>query len=141
MKISFYSLAIAGLLSACAGKSNSAEAEVKAEEVQQEALALVPQEKFNAKAGQAVTDDQVRAWTKSHAAKNPGKHRGSYFSAEVFKKALETKGAAGIRIMLGMNEKGQQVMILVPTDSVGNTIWGNTAFEQGQNCPPVCEDL
>lgn len=104
-------------------------------------------------------------------ARLPGNYLDSAFNlpnAEMFNRdaiaaLLNAKGADGIRIYLGKDEKGQVRLVLLPVDGKGNDIHttlvsretalnvpgiesakaqGNLqAMESGQRCPPLCKDV
>ena len=83
------------------------------------------------------------------------------FNRDAFAALLNVKGARGIRIYLGKDEKGTVRMILLPTDSSGadiatmlianekavhvpgiksaNAQSEAQAMESGQRCPPLCK--
>ena len=83
------------------------------------------------------------------------------FNRDAIAALLNAKGAAGIRIYLGKDEKGQIRMVLLPVDRKGNDIHTTLvsrvtaisvpgiseaqardelqAMESGQRCPPLCK--
>lgn len=83
------------------------------------------------------------------------------FNRHAFAALLNVKGAKGIRIYLGRDEKGMVRMVLLPVDSAGADIAtvlitnqramnvpgiqsvqaqpGAQAMESGQRCPPLCK--
>jgi hypothetical protein len=90
---------------------------------------------------------------------------GEMFNRDAISALLNVKGAMGIRIYLGHDDKGQVRMVLLPTDSAGNDIAAvlvpgeravnvpgissaqaqsdkttapYQAMESGQRCPPLC---
>jgi uncharacterized lipoprotein NlpE involved in copper resistance len=131
MKIIFSSLAALLLLYGCSPDKKTESTTEKS---------AITQVQFNPDAGKQVSDKEAMTWAKSFASKYPEDLRGYYFSAESYKKVLETPGATGIRIYIGLNAEGSKVMILTPTDKAGNTIPNGTMYEFGQACPPYCND-
>lgn len=83
------------------------------------------------------------------------------FNRDATAALLNAKGASGIRIYLGKDEKGQVRLVLLPVDSTGTDIHttlvsretainvpgiqsanarsGTQAMESGQRCPPLCK--
>ncbi|WP_343670415.1 hypothetical protein [Chitinophaga sp.] len=104
-------------------------------------------------------------------ARLPGNYLDSAFNlpnAEMFNRdaiaaLLNARGADGIRIYLGRDEKGQVRLVLLPVDRKGNDIHTTLvsretalsipgiesatarddlqAMESGQRCPPLCKDV
>lgn len=104
-------------------------------------------------------------------ARLPGNYLDSAFNlpdAEMFNRdaiaaLLNAKGADGIRIYMGKDEKGQIRLVLLPVDKKGNDIHTTLvsretalsvpgiqaaqargtlqAMESGQRCPPLCQDV
>lgn len=85
------------------------------------------------------------------------------FNRDAIAALLNAKGADGIRIYMGRDEKGQVRLVLLPVDKRGNDIHttlvsretalsvpgiqsakaqtGAQAMESGQRCPPLCKDV
>lgn len=86
---------------------------------------------------------------------------GETFNRHAIAAILNAKGAEGLRIYMGKDEKGQVRMVLLPVDSSGTDILTNLvsrekaanvpgvqpakagapvqAMESGQRCPPLCK--
>jgi hypothetical protein len=136
MKSTIYLLALVALL-ACTGNKKEAASESTSTT---STTAVQPIQPFNPTAGKQIADDEAKRWIKNYTDKKPDALRAYYFGADVYKKALETPGCVGLRVYLGLNDEGKEVMIIVPTDKDGKGILGNTTFEFGQACPPACTD-
>ena len=105
--------------------------------------------KFNPSAGGHISLADARKMVNAFRDKNPGHIHAYYFGAEHYKKLLELPGCVGIRTYHGIDDGGNHVHILVPTDMNGQSIFpanetmstNSNIVEQGQPCPPFCDTL
>lgn len=63
---------------------------------------------------------------------------GEYFGKRAVREVLNQEGVVGIRFYKGINEKGEQVFVLVGTDKFGNDLYEGRLAEKGMPCPPYC---
>lgn len=95
---------------------------------------------FDPKAGKPIPSSDAKRFIERFLKERPAKLDSYYFGAHAFQQVLAQPGVVGISVCNGVNDEGQQVMILVPVIEGGKKVVEATAvlFEFGQPCPPIC---
>lgn len=85
--------------------------------------------------GQKITKAEAEKMTKAYQAKNPGRTRSVLFSADFIRSLVNNPRAETIVLNFGLNEKGEDTIIVSPLDASGQTLDDG---DRGQLCPPYC---
>ncbi|HEY8937492.1 MAG TPA: hypothetical protein VIM65_19840 [Cyclobacteriaceae bacterium] len=91
----------------------------------------------NEKHGKPISKDEFEKMRKAYQEKNPKKTHAVLFHQESIKRVLDTPGAVGIRIHFGINEDGDDTVMLSASDANGVTLYSSLE-DRGQLCPPYC---
>jgi hypothetical protein len=70
----------------------------------------------------------------------PSATKGGAFRREAFEEILKQPGCTGIRFYYGVNDKGEQSLVLVGVDSKDNDMTGGALMDIIFQCPPFCGD-
>lgn len=66
--------------------------------------------------------------------------KGWRFDAAIIREILDQPGVTGIRMYMARTDEGQPTLVLVGTDAEGRDRAAGTIAEEGQPCPPECDD-
>jgi hypothetical protein len=89
------------------------------------------------KPGKPISKDEFEKMRKAYDSKNPKKTKSVLYSLESVQRVLSTPGVAGLRIFYGIDDDGNDTVMLAPTDATGATMY-TTLEDRGQLCPPYC---
>jgi hypothetical protein len=109
--------------------------------------ATLTESKFTAKAGKLITLDVVGNLIAGYRAANEGKKGvvdSIFFGKEKLMDLLTKPGATGLRLHFGIDEKGEQKIIIFPAGenganmSVKNAEGFEVGLDWGLPCPHLC---
>ena len=109
------------------------------------------------KIGKKMDKSEAKKWVKKYQKENPDAAvRGWLFGDDIIEELLKYKGCEGIWFFKGLNDEGQEKLVMFPADSKGNILdrklksLGAAAsikdpgFDDPANdsemCPPWCPD-
>lgn len=103
---------------------------------------------FDGSAGDPISLELAKTWTANYRSKNPDQLKGHYFGFEIIQRLLNETNCSGIRIYYGIDETGQQKLLLVGVDADGNDLLpsleqeldngGNIVVDYSYPCPDYC---
>lgn len=99
------------------------------------------------KIGKKMNDSQAKEWVENYQKKNPKATFGWLYGDDILQTLMKEKGCDGIWFFKGLDEKGEEKLVLFPADSEGNILGdelgskdggGSSSANSGQPCPPYC---
>ena len=102
------------------------------------------------KIGHLMNKEKVTKWVKKYQKENPNEVHGWLYGCDVLEELLNADGSCGIWFFKGINDEGQERLVLYPADSEGNILGnqikslgaaangGGLAGDDGEECPPNC---
>jgi len=100
--------------------------------------------------GSAMPQAEAREWIAKYQKQNPDGLHGNLFGADILEKMLADKGCEGIWFFKGINDQGEETLVLLPADNEGNILKNPARQESGEDdsftggadsgqaCPPDC---
>ena len=96
---------------------------------------------FDGKEDHMITLEEGREYTARYRATiEPGEKLGGFFGREAIENIMAQEEAVGIRYYYGMDESGNEVMVLVGTDEDGQDMTDGVIAEKSLPCPPWCSN-
>lgn len=92
-------------------------------------------EKPDKPGGQKISKAEAEKMAKAYQSKNPGKTRSVAFSADFVRSLMSNPKAETVVFSFGQNDKGEDTIIISPTDASGQTL---DDADRGSPCPPYC---
>jgi hypothetical protein len=93
---------------------------------------------FNGREGEQVSLNDASSWTANYRNSGSGSINAHFFGKDHITSILQQDGCMGIRVYYGINDEGNQCLILVGTDGSENDIEEGYIAERGTICPPYC---
>ncbi|MEO1254291.1 MAG: hypothetical protein AAFY41_05330 [Bacteroidota bacterium] len=114
-------------------------------------------EKKVRKIGKTMQKSMAKEWVKRYQKENPKETHGWLFGDDILKKLLKYNGCEGVWFFKGINDDGEEKLVMFPADEEGNILnrkiksLGAAASldEDGgldepandsENCPPHCPE-
>ncbi len=114
-------------------------------------------EKKVRKIGKKMDKSQAKKWVKRYQKKNPNTAYGWLFGDDILEKLLKYDGCEGIWFFKGINDDGEEKLVMFPADEKGNILdrkfksLGAAAktngddepdlpADDGEMCPPWCPE-
>ena len=99
--------------------------------------------------GKTMEKDKAKKWVGEYKKKHKDATRGWLFGADVLEKILGYDGAEGIWFFKGINDEGQERLVLFPADHDGNILdkgikslgakgGDDLPADDGDPCPDNC---
>lgn len=100
--------------------------------------------------------DEARAWVNKYQEENPdAKVRGWLYGKEILEKLCEYSGSEGIWFFKGLNDAGEERLVMFPADEKGDVLnneiqslgaaaangGGSDPADSGVPCPPTCPNI
>ncbi|MEQ9466864.1 MAG: hypothetical protein RLN88_05595 [Ekhidna sp.] len=109
------------------------------------------------KIGKKMDKSKAKQWVKKYQKENPNATRGWLFGDDIINTLLSYDGCEGIWFFKGINEDGEERLILFPADTDGNVLdksmkslgaaaarngvpGGDDPADDGYGCPPMCPE-
>jgi hypothetical protein len=103
------------------------------------------------KIGHRMPKGEMKKWANNYKAKYPTSTHGFLYGADILTEMLADKKCAGIWFFKGLDEKGNEKLILYKADNEGNILNGMKSLgaaamqngnddpaDNGETCPPRC---
>lgn len=94
---------------------------------------------FDGTEGGAIALSAGAAMTKEFRLRNPGSITARFFGKDIINEILNQEGCMGIRIYYGLDEDGNNQLVIVGADSDENDMLDIVA-DLSRPCPNVCGD-
>lgn len=99
--------------------------------------------------GKKMDKAKVDKWVKKYKKENPNETFGWLYGCDVLNDLLNEHGCEGIWFFKGINDEGQERLVLYPADHEGNILddkikslgamgGKNGAADDGKSCPDDC---
>ena len=104
---------------------------------------------FSKTDGAPITLETAKKWTANYRAKNPNGVKAHFYGSDLFNHLLSLPDAVGIRIYNGLDDEGNQRLVLVAAKENENNILSNESgteshheyvWDDSRVCPPNCPD-
>lgn len=92
---------------------------------------------FNGKEGGKISLEQGASLTKKYRNANPDARKGNFYGKDILKQLLEQNGCMGIRMYYGIDDDGNQELVLVAADADENDIL-DLVVDLSKPCPNRC---
>ncbi len=92
---------------------------------------------FNGSEGGEITLSSAAAMTKEFRLRNPESIKARFFGKDIINKILNQEGCMGIRFYYGLDEDGNNQLVMVGADSDENDITDLVA-DLSHPCPDTC---
>jgi hypothetical protein len=94
---------------------------------------------FNGNEGSFITLREGSVMTKRYRDTiQPGEVIGVFMGKEKIKAILDQSECKGIRFYFGVNDKGENTLVLVGADSNQNDMVDGLIADEGSPCPTIC---
>lgn len=95
---------------------------------------------FDGSEGGPIQLNKAKGYTATYRAQNPNGLKGHFFGREILNDILEQTGCEGIRIYYGINDDGEQALVLVGADANEDDMLGetHTIGDYSIACPNRC---
>jgi len=77
-------------------------------------------------------------WTTNFRNQNPNSVKAYKIDQAEINEILAQPGAAGIRTYMGIDNSGNEKLVMVAVDANGNDILNNV-YDHAEPCPPTCD--
>ena len=106
------------------------------------------------KIGKNMGKSEAKKWIKRYQKENPNEVRGWLFGDDIIEKLISYDGCEGIWFFKGINDDGEERLVMFPADEDGNILdkkmksIGAAAAardpedpaDESEMCPPLCPD-
>lgn len=92
---------------------------------------------FDGREGGAITLASGSAMTKEFRSRNPGSIQARFFGKDIINEILNQEGCMGLRLYYGIDEDGNNQIVMVGADSDENDMLDLVA-DLSHPCPHVC---
>ena len=89
-------------------------------------------------AGAQITLAEGAAMTAKYRASNPNKTKAHLIGMNRIHEILDQEGCEGIRIYYGLNDEGDQELVLVGVDRLGDDMEKGVIMDKLLPCPSYC---
>lgn len=94
---------------------------------------------FDGNEGKPISLEQAISWTSSFQKKmSLGQLNSQFYGKNAIMSILKQEGCVGIRFYHGINDSGENVIILVGADANENDMTSGLIYQDGTKCPPRC---
>lgn len=103
------------------------------------------------KIGKKMDKSKAKKWVKDYQKKHPNETFGWLYGDDILQKLMSYEGCEGIWFFKGINDNGEERLVLFPADEDGNILdrkmksLGAAAngdlddpADDGDTCPPIC---
>lgn len=93
---------------------------------------------FTGNEGAPISIDTATQWTENFRNAKPDDTRAYFFGLTSILSVLSQKGAVGIRLYNGIDNNGENQLLVAGVDGFGNDILPKLIVGLSVNCPPDC---
>lgn len=87
-----------------------------------------------------ISLDAATVMTRQFRTRSAGAQKAGAFHGDQVQGLLAQKGCVALRIYNGVNDKGENVFVLVGMDANDKDMTGGTILQVSFPCPPFCDD-
>ena len=93
---------------------------------------------FNGKEGAPIDLEEAASWTSNYRNAQPNGIKAHFFGRDIIERILAQEDCQGLRIFYGLNNEGEQQLILVGADTNENNQLSGTIADHSVVCPVAC---
>jgi hypothetical protein len=93
---------------------------------------------FNGNEGAPIDLTEAASWTSNYRSAQPNGIKAHFFGREIIERILAQEDCQGLRIFYGLNDNGEQQLILVGADTNENNQVTGTIADHSVVCPVAC---
>lgn len=108
------------------------------------------------KIGRKMDKSKAKQWVKKYQKENPNEIRGWLFGDDIINTLLNYDGCEGIWFFKGINDDGDEKLVMFPADADGNVLdrsmkslgaaaslrdGGDEPADDSVSCPPFCPQI
>lgn len=93
---------------------------------------------FSGNEGAPIDLAEAASWTNNYRNAQPNGIKAHFFGRDIIERILAQEDCKGLRIFYGLNNEGEQQLILVGADTNENNQVTGTIADHSVVCPAIC---